>query len=142
MFEQRKQIIKHSKEAISLVEVLVSVMLISVVIVSLLQIKENSLNFLQKSQERNKYSSYLSMISLDNNTKLKDDNIYLSDKVDFKDDEIRKELKLIKLTVKDELEDTIKFSNDEYTLQININKTNISIEDKISKQFYRFTLAN
>jgi hypothetical protein len=126
-----------NKQAISLVEVLVAVMLISVVVVSLLQIKENNLHFLEKSKDTIKYNAYISMVTLDNN---KDGNIYLDSKIDFKDDDIRKELKKIKIVAKnEELSPTI-FNIDDYSLQININKVTLSIDDKIKKQFFNFTL--
>ncbi len=132
-----------NKQAISLVEVLVAVMLISVVIVSILQIKENNLYFLEKSKESTKYNAYISMIALDNDkTKLNNDNIYLSDKINFKDDEIRKVLKEIKIKRKEKELKPIEFNSEEYNLQINIKQTKLSIEDKIQKNFYRFSLVN
>ncbi len=127
-----------NKQAISLVEVLVSVMLISVVIVSLLQIKENNLHFLDKSKDMVKYNSYISMIALDGN--IKDGNVYLGDKINFNDDDIRKELKTVRIKVKNEDLEPILFSTDEYSLQINTSKVTLNIEDKIKKQFFRFKL--
>jgi hypothetical protein len=131
-----------NKQALSLVEVLVSVMLISVVIVSILQIKENNLNFLDKTKDRFKYISYISMVALDESKKLEDKNIYLDKVIDFKDDDIRKELKLIKIKLKDEQLKPIKLGDDEYKLSINIKKTKLTIEDKIKKEFYRFSLVD
>ncbi len=130
------------KQGISLIEVLISVMLISLVIVSLLQIKENNLHFLEKSKDRIKYNSYISMIALDNTIELRNKNIYLGDNIDFKDDKIRKELKNIKIEVKDKEDDLIEFNVDDYSLIINIKQTSFNIEDKIKKHFYRFSLDN
>ncbi len=130
------------KKAISLIEVLISVMLISIVIVSLLQIKENNLFFLQKTKDTTKYNSYISAISLDNKNNIRNKNIFLGDEVKFKDDEIRRELKSIKIKVKDENLDPLELGNEEYQLKVNIKKTHLSIDDKIKKIFYRFSLEN
>ena len=129
-----------NKQAISLIEVLISVMLISVVIASLLQIKENNLHFLEKTKDTIKYNSYISMVSLDNDKKMRNKNIYLGDIVKFKDDDIRKKLKHIKIAVKDQQLDPFIIAKDEYSLTINIKQTTLSIEDKIKKNFYRFSL--
>ncbi|MCK5111615.1 MAG: hypothetical protein KAQ94_08850 [Arcobacteraceae bacterium] len=129
-----------NKQAITLVEVLVSVMLISVVIVSLLQIKENNLHFLEKSKDTIKYNSYIAMVSLDNDKNIRNKNIYLDEEIKFKDDDIRKEFKNIKIKVKDEELEPIEFSTDEYTLQINIKQTSLSMENKTQKSFFRFSL--
>ncbi len=130
-----------NKQAITLVEVLVSVMLISVVIVSLLQIKENNLHFLEKSKDTIKYNSYIAMVSLDNDKKIRNNNIYLDEEIKFKDDDIRREFKNIKIKVKDEELEPIEFSTDEYTLQINIKQTSLSMENKTQKSFFRFSLV-
>jgi len=129
-----------NKQGLSLIEVLISVMLISVVIVAILQIKENNLYFLDKTQQSSKFNSYIYLLSLDNSKNLRDTNIYLSDKFDFKDDDIRKELKQIKINIKDEELDTIELVNEEYSLDINIKQTNISIDKESKHQFYRFAL--
>ncbi len=131
-----------NKKAISLVEVLVSVMLISVVIVSLLQIKENNLYFLDKSKETIKNTSYISLIALEDDTKLRNRNVYLSQKIKFDDDEIRRKIKRIKVKVKDKMLQPIEFSDDEYTVQINIKRTSLTIDDNIEKQFFRFILED
>ena len=129
-----------NKQGLSLIEVLISVMLISVVIVAILQIKENNLYFLDKTQQSSKFNSYIYLLSLDNSKNLRNTKIYLSDKFDFKDDDIRKELKQIKINIKDEELDTIELVNEEYSLDINIKQTNISIDKESKHQFYRFAL--
>lgn len=127
------------KQAISLVEVMVAVMLISVVIVTLLQIKENNLSLLDKSQKSSKQNSYISMVALENN--IKNGNVYLSDKLDFKDDDIRRELKDIRIEVKNTNLPPLKFSNDKFKIQIDIKQTTLSIDENIQKQYYRFKIA-
>jgi len=128
-----------NKQAISLVEVLVSVMLISVVIVSLLQIKENNLMLLEKLRITSKLNSYISIVALDDS--IKDGNIYLSQELDFKDDDIRKSLKDIKVEAKNEKLKPLIFNSDEYNIQINIKQTSLSIDNTLKKQFYKFTIT-
>ena len=128
-----------NKQAISLVEVLVSVMLISVVIVSLLQIKENNLMLLEKLRITSKLNSYISIVALDDS--IKDGNIYLSQELDFKDDDIRKSLKDIKVEATNEKLKPLIFDSDEYNIQINIKQTSLSIDNTLKKQFYKFTIT-
>ncbi len=128
------------KDAISLVEVLISVMLISVVITSILQIKENNLHFLVKTNEMYKNNMYVSTLAIDKS--IKDGNTYLKDKLDFNDDDIRKSLKNIKIDVKNKEQEPLVFITDEYSLIINIKSVNLKLNDTYEKQFYRFSLAN
>jgi hypothetical protein len=132
-----------NKKAITLVEVIVSVVLISVVITVLLQIKNNSLNFLQMGKNKLLYSSYIDMIAITTKyDKLKDENIYLSSKIDLsklKDDNLRKRLKKIKIKIKEKILSPIIF-DDKYHFIINIKQTKMEITNKISKIFYTFLI--
>ena len=128
------------KKSITLIEVLVSVMLISVVITAILQIKENNLYFLEKIKNSSLYNSYISLVSLTPLKKSEDKKIYLSDEVDFADDDIRKVLKEIKIERKTKDLDPLEFKTDEYNLKVNIFKTTLTIENKITTNFYRFAL--
>ncbi len=129
-----------NKQAISLVEVLVAVMLISVVIVSLLQIKENNLTLLDKLTVSSKLNSYISIIALKNDNK--EGMIYLDQELYFKDDDIRKSLKDIKIEVKNKTLSPLKFEVEKYKIQIDIKQTVLSIDDTFKKQFYTFTIVN
>ena len=139
MHKRSKQIIKY-KKAISLVEVLISVMIISVVIVTILQIKQNNLNFLEKSKDISKNNAYISLIALNNKKNSVNKNIYLSDEIKFKDDDIRRDLKKVKIKVKDEELEPIEFSSEDYSISINTKKTTLSIGEDYQKIFYRFSL--
>jgi len=127
------------RQSLSLIEVLISVMLISVVIVSMLQIKENNIHFIEKSKDSIKYNEYISMIAFDKSTNGK---IYLSDKVNFKDDDIRRDLKNIKIEKKIENLESLEFSTDEYNLRVDIEEISFKIDKKFEKKFYRFSLVN
>jgi Tfp pilus assembly protein PilV len=131
------------KKSLSLVEVLISVMLISIVVVALLQIKENNLHLLRKTKDMLKYNSYISLVALENDDKkLRNKSFYLDKKIKFKDDDIRKELKLIKVKIKDKKLKPTRFETDKQVLIINIKQTNISIKDDAMKKFYRFSLGD
>ena len=131
-----------TKDGISLIEVLISIMLISVVIASIFQIQKNNLNFLEKSKSTIKNSEYISLVALNKEDKLINKDLYLNNEIKFNDDEIRKELKSIKINVKDKELDTLKFDDDKYSVSIKTIETTYKIDNTTQKQFYRFTLDN
>jgi type II secretory pathway pseudopilin PulG len=129
------------KKSFSLIEVLISVSILSVVIVSVLQIKEKNFTFLEKYEIAKKYNEYISLSTIHDITK-KDinTNIYLDEIVKFKDDDIRKELKEIKIYIKSELMDTEDLSTDNMQLELEITKIDFKIQEKSNKDFYTFKL--
>ena len=131
------------KKSFSLIEVLISVMLLSVIITTIFQIKENNLFFLSKFANSSKNNEFISLATIEkiDPNKLRNSNIYLDEIVDFKDDDIRKELKNIKVNIKDKEEEELDLSTDEYTLKIQILKSMYKIEDKIQKDIYTFKLG-
>lgn len=89
------------KKAFTLIEVIISITLMSFVIVLLLNLKEQNLYLIekaQKSQEKNEYFSPLVLSSNLYNTN--NENIYLSDILSFSKYEHNKNLKNFKITVK------------------------------------------
>lgn len=131
-----------SKDGISLIEVLISIMLISVVIASIFQIQKNNLNFLEKSKTTIKNSEYISLVALTKQNGIINKDLYLNNEIKFNDDEIRKELKAIKINQKDKELDTLKFDDDKYSISIKTIETTYKIDTTTQKQFYRFTLDN
>ena len=130
------------KKSFTLIEVIIAVSLLSIVITTSLQIRQNNLSFLEKYQSSSLYNEYISLASsydlkdtLDVNT-----HIYLDEIVNFKNDDIRKEFKDIKVYIKNEIINTIDLSTDDLSLNINIIQNNFKIEDKINKNFYTFKL--
>ena len=123
-------------------EVLISVSLLSVIITTMFQIKENNLFFLSKFSKSSKNNEYMSLSTIApiNITKLRNDNIYLDKIVDFNDDDIRKELKNIKVNIKDENINDIDFSTEDFIIKIKIFESIYKIEDKIQKDIYTFKL--
>ncbi len=118
-------------------------MLLSVIITTIFQIKENNLFFLSKFANSSKNNEFISLATIEkiDPNKLRNSNIYLDKVVDFKDDDIRKELKNIKVNIKDKEQKELDLSTDEYTLNIQILKSTYKIEDKIQKDIYTFKLG-
>jgi len=130
------------KKSFTLIEVIIAVSLLSIVITTSLQIRQNNLSFLEKYQSSSLYNEYISLSSsydlkdaIDVNT-----HIYLDEIINFKNDDIRKEFKEIKVYIKNEIINTIDLSTEDLTLNINIIQNNFKIEDKINKNYYTFKL--
>jgi len=128
---------RKMEKSFFLIEVLISIVLISGVIFSLFQIKSNSMYFLEKYGNNQELKSAIFLVSLNNKEMvIKDKSVYLNDVVEFKDDDIRRKLKNIKVEVKDELEEIKDISLDGLTIKTQITKINYSVDKEINKQFH------
>ena len=127
------------KKALSLVEVMISIVLLTIIIASILQIQQNNLSFLERFKESSLYNSYISMVATVEDTK-RNKTVYLDKVVRFKDDEIRKELKEVKVKIKDEEVDEIELPKNDYLQNAKIYQSTYSIDDKVVKSFYTFRL--
>ena len=130
------------KKAFSLVEVLIAVALLSVVIVALIKMGQNNLFLLEKFKTTNTFSGYnsLAFFGIDMN-KTEDKNIYLDEVVDFKDDDLRRELKEIKVVVKNEKLEDEKIEADSFTITKKVTKIHLTTDNQNEKDFYRFELV-
>jgi hypothetical protein len=130
------------KKSFTIVEVLIAVALISVVIVALIKMGQNNLFLLEKFQTTNTTSGYnsLAFFGIDEN-KTSDENIYLDEVADFKDDDLRRELKVIKVIVKNERLEDEKIGAENFTITKQVTKTKLTIENQNEKDFYRFRLV-
>lgn len=127
------------KKALSLVEVLVAIVLITVIIGSVLQMQQNNLFFLDKFKQTSLYINYIALIA-DEKPSNRNLNIYLDEKIKFNDDEIRKEFKEIKITVKDEEHGEIKLPKNDYMTSIPVIKSTYNVNEQVSKTFYTFKI--
>lgn len=96
--------VNSQKKSLTLIEVLISVALISIVIFSLLQIKSNNLDivsFITKSEENSSYLYITALSSKISSISKRRENIYLKDLLKINSDDTRRELKDIKIAVKD-----------------------------------------
>ncbi|MEA2017724.1 MAG: hypothetical protein U9N59_04690 [Campylobacterota bacterium] len=128
------------KKAISLVEVMVSVALISIIIVSILKIKDNNLFFIEKFKTTSLNNGYISLVSIPFNVNMRNEKIRLGDKINFDDDEIRRELKDIKIILEDIKIKDIELPTNDYIKTAEIIHSKYTIEKDISKIFYTFKL--
>ena len=92
------------KKAISLIEVIIAITLLSFVIVVLLNLKEQNFFLLNKVKNSFSNNTYLSPLVYSSKIdELRNENIYLSDVIVFKDDDNNRFIKKIKINVKDKL---------------------------------------
>ncbi|MGB5791538.1 type IV pilus modification PilV family protein [Poseidonibacter sp.] len=129
------------KKAFSLMEVLIAVTILSIVMISLLQIKSDNIFLVSKVDEKVKFNDYI-LLSLDlDKAENRNQNIFLDRKYDFSNDEIRRELKTIKVKQKDKKIKTQKIKDvDDFNLNIITYSTSYSLDDKIKKNIYTFKL--
>jgi prepilin-type N-terminal cleavage/methylation domain-containing protein len=130
------------KRAFSLIEVLVAVMLLTVVIGVVLKVQQNNLFFVEQFKESSKNDEYLSIATLDQNKSkdLRNTHIYLDKVVDFKDDDVRKILKELKVTIKDKELDEVTLSAGDYQIIMKQYESEYKIDGKVNKKFYSFEL--
>jgi len=129
------------KKSISLIEVLISVILITIVIVVIIQMKGNNLFLLGKFKDSTLNNGYI-LFAVNNNEK-RNYKMYLSNIVNFEDDEIREELKGIKITVKNKkLKDLTMLRNDYIKSIVFVESTYVlNLNNKTtSRKFYTFKL--
>jgi len=138
--------IKHSgilfrgKKAFSLIEVIIATLLLSVVMLSLYEVKANNIFILEKSKDSKEQNDYLNLAIDSKEYSKRNVNIYLDKHFNIKDDDLRREFKKVKIKVKDELLDTYTKNVDAFALKVSTFKTNYSFEKGISKDIYRFKL--
>ncbi len=129
------------KKSFTLIEVIIAVALLSVVLLSLFQIRSNNIFILEKTDEKIKDKQYLSMVYDTKGYSKRNENIYLDRYFNIKDDDLRRKLKEIKIKVKDEILDLNVIKTDIYNIRIQEFETSYSIENKIIKNIYRFELS-
>jgi hypothetical protein len=128
------------KKSFSLMEVIIAIMMLSVVMITLLQIKSESIFLVSKSNEQSKLVDYLQLVINMNDEETKNENIFLDRIYDFSNDEIRKEFKPIKIKVKSEQIDSKDYDVDVVNFKIITNSNLYSIDDNIKKNIYTFKI--
>lgn len=128
------------KKSFSLMEVLIATTLLSVVMLSLFQVKSNNIFYLDKSSKDDKNKEYL-MASMDTKEYQKrNKNVYLDKLFSIQDDDIRREFKKVKIKIKDEVLDSNSFKISDFTLKTSEFKTSYSFDNGLKKDIYRFRL--
>lgn len=121
-------------------EVLVAITMLSVVMISLLQVKSDNIFLIQKSDEKAELNDYVSLVMNLEEASDRNENIFLDRVYRFDNDELRKELKPIKVKIKDNNVSSKKIKNDTYDLNITTYSTTYNIDDKINKSIYTFKI--
>ena len=129
-----------NKKAISLVEVMVSIALISTVIVATLKMQDNNIFNLKKFKENSLNNGYISLVTTVPIDQKRNITIRVGDKINLDDDDIRKELKDIKVFLKDKEAKDIDLPENDYIKTAKVLNTTYSIDNKIQKTFYTFKL--
>lgn len=134
-------ILHTSKKSFSLMEVIIAVMILSVVMVALLQIKTENIFLISKTNERVKLNEYV-QLSVDlkkvNEESSEDIELFLDKKYPFINDDIRKELKEIKVNIREKKEDEYKIETPSENLNVTIYSRTYSINEDIKKKIFNF----
>jgi hypothetical protein len=128
------------KKSFSLMEVIIAIMMLSFVMITLLQIKSDSIFLVSKSNEKSKLTDYIQLVINMNDKDKKNENVFLDRIYDFKNDDIRKELKTIKVKVKSTQVDSKDYEVDVVNFKITTNSNVYSIDDNIKKNIYTFKI--
>lgn len=124
-------------------EVVIAVMILSVVMVALLQIKTENIFLISKTNERVKLNEYVQLavdLKKVNQESNKNTEIYLDEKYPFINEDIRKELKEIKVVIREEKEDEYKIETPSQDLNITTYSRTYSIDENIKKKIFNFKI--
>lgn len=125
------------KKAFSLIEVLIAVTILSIVMVTLLQVKSDNIFLVNKADEKVKLNDYILLSQDLNQANDRNENIFLDRIYSFDNDKIRREFKSIKIKIKDKEEDNLKVEEfEDLNLDLTTYSTSYSIDGKIKKNIY------
>jgi len=128
------------KTAISLIEVMVSIALISTVIVTILKIKDNNLFYIEKFKTMSLNNGYISLVTIPFDKSQMDKTIRVGDNINLNDDDIRKELKGIKIILKERFIKDVELPSNNYIKSAKIISSTYSTDINMQKIFYTFKL--
>jgi Tfp pilus assembly protein PilV len=128
------------KKSFSLMEVIITIVMLTVVMITLLQVKSDNIFLVSKSNEKSQQSDYIQLAINMNNEDKKNGNIFLKDVYKFKNNDIRKEVKSIKIKVKNTQIDSKDYNAEVVNFKIITNATIYSINDDIKKYIYTFKI--
>lgn len=129
------------KKAFSFMEVIISVVILSVVMITLLKIKSDNIYLVSKSEQKSKFNDYILMaIDFSDTTKNKNEDISL-EKYKYENEDLKKELKDIKVSIKDEKIDTKTIYNGSNNINVTIYSRTFSFDDNdLKKKLYSFKI--
>ena len=129
-------------KAFSLMEIIVSVVILSFVMITLIETKENNIFLLSKSNERNNIEEKM-LLAIDFNTEFLNtqEDILLSTKYNFENKDIQRVLDDLKIEIRQEYDKNKSIKLDEYNINLNIDtfyKEFGLTNDHFKKKFYTF----
>ena len=130
------------KKAFSLMEVIISIVILSVVMITLLQIKSDNIHLVSKSDKKVKLNDYILLaIDFKNEILNKNENIDLSKNYKYENENIQQELKDKKVIIKDEKMKLESINSRFNSLNITIFTRTFSLDDTdIKKKLYSFKI--
>lgn len=128
------------KKAFSFMEVIISTALLSVVMLVILQIKSDNIFLVSKAQESKDLRDYLTIASNINEVDNKNETLFLDRNYSIDDDTIRRELKRVKVKIKDDKLNSLNIEDEQINLSITSYSRSYSINDDIKKTIYSFKL--
>lgn len=128
------------KKAFSLMEVIISIVILSVVMVALLKIKSENISVVSKSEQKIKLNEYILLAINFEDIENKNEDISL-EKYKYENDDLRKELKDIKVSIKDEKIKLESINTGFNNINITTFSRTFSLENSdIKKKLYSFKI--
>jgi hypothetical protein len=136
-----KEIIFRGKKAFSFMEVIISTIILSVVMIALLKIKSENISIVSKSEQKTKLNDYILMaVNFSDKLRNKNEDISL-EKYKYEKEELKKELKDIKVSIKDEKMDKKTIIDGPNNINITTFSRTFSLENSdIKKKIYSFKI--
>lgn len=123
-------------------EVIIAIVMLSVVMITLLKIKSENIFLISKNDENTKSNDYI-LLSVDFEDEIsnKNEDIFLDKKYQYINDDVRKELKDIKILIKDEKIESKSIESDLNYINTTIFSRTYSLENSnIKKKIYTFKI--
>ena len=123
-------------------EVVIAVVILSVVMITLLKIKSENIFLISKSNTNIKMNDYILMaVDFSDEISNKNENIDVEKKYPYENDEIKKELKDIKVSIKDERLEAKLIESDFKNINTTIFSRTYSLENSdMKKKIYSFKI--
>ena len=135
-----KEIVFRGKKAFSFMEVIISTIILSVVMIALLKIKSENISIVSKSEQKTKLNDYILLAINFEDIKNKNEDISL-EKYKYEKEELKKELKDIKVSIKDEKMDKKTIIDGSNNINITTFSRTFSLENSdIKKKIYSFKI--
>lgn len=123
-------------------EVIIAIVMLSVVMITLLKIKSENIFLISKNDENTKSNDYI-LLSVDFEDEIsnKNEDIFLDKKYQYINDDVRKELKDIKILIKDDKIESKSIESDLNYINTTIFSRTYSLENSnIKKKIYTFKI--